>query len=428
MERVLKLTILHTNDIHGRVDGLARVATVVERVRAETAHRVLYVDAGDVEETTTWISNVTKGAAMHRLLSAARCEVSVVGNASWLRYGAHVLPDHAAAATYPLLLANLRAADGSQLPGTRNSALLGDAGFIGVTDPMRSFHGHNWDELFGLSELPVEPLVREEAAALRAAGARLVVLLSHMGLERDRELAAALEGHVDLVIGGHTHDLLPEGERVGAVLVAAAGEWAQHVGRIDVDGGDVRASVIPVEDTVELHPAVLAAVEAAEAEVQAILSETIGELDRPLDGQWVAEAVRRRMGADVGLATEAAALSGTLPPGPVRRGELWAICDSSGNPGVAEISGDQLAHVLARGADPEFMATTHHVLRGRPRGRLFVAGCDRPEPGRTYRVAGTDWELEPYGGMVEREWGVHARYDFPTILREALEDALRGRR
>jgi hypothetical protein len=75
----MRVSILHTNDIHGRVEGLARVATLVERIREEAPHRVVYVDAGDVEETTTRLSNLTKGVAMHRLLSAAGCEVAVVG-------------------------------------------------------------------------------------------------------------------------------------------------------------------------------------------------------------------------------------------------------------------------------------------------------------------------------------------------------------
>jgi len=77
----VRLTILHTNDIHGRVDGLARIATLVERIRAETPHAVLFLDAGDVEETTNRLSNITKGAAMHRLLGAAGCDAATVGNA-----------------------------------------------------------------------------------------------------------------------------------------------------------------------------------------------------------------------------------------------------------------------------------------------------------------------------------------------------------
>jgi len=68
----------------------------------------------------------------------------------------------------------------------------------------------------------VLPLIREHAAALRQDGAEAVIVLSHMGLPRDRELAAGLQADVNLIIGAHTHDLLPEGEWVGQVLLAQA--------------------------------------------------------------------------------------------------------------------------------------------------------------------------------------------------------------
>src|SRR5207302_1260734 len=128
-----RLVLLHTNDLHGNVEALARVATLVERIRAESDCPVVYVDAGDAEETTTWISNVTRGTAMHRLLSAAGCEAAAVGNASWLRYGPQVLPAHAEEASYPLLLANVRAPDGSLFGGTCESTLVGSLGLVGVT-------------------------------------------------------------------------------------------------------------------------------------------------------------------------------------------------------------------------------------------------------------------------------------------------------
>jgi 2',3'-cyclic-nucleotide 2'-phosphodiesterase (5'-nucleotidase family) len=109
------ITILHTNDIHGRIEGLARVATLVERTRAaQPATPLLYVDAGDSEETSVRLSNLTKGTAMHHLLSAAGCAAATVGNAAPLRYGHQVLADHAAAARYPLLLANLRLPGGAR--------------------------------------------------------------------------------------------------------------------------------------------------------------------------------------------------------------------------------------------------------------------------------------------------------------------------
>ncbi len=424
----MRVTILHTNDIHGRVEGLARIATLVERIRAETSHRVIYVDAGDVEETTTRLSNLTKGAAMHRLLSAAGCEVAVVGNAAWLRYGPQVIADQARAASYPLLLANLAPIDGVQ-----PTALIDGIGFVGVTDPFRSFLDSGID--YGIEVTDEVEAVRRGARALRARGAELVVCLSHLGYAIEAEtypsaldptLAEQVQGDVDVIIGAHTHHVLPEGERVGSVTIAQAGSFAEHLGRVDVSDGEIRASVIAVSGSLPQHPAVLAAAAAAEADLDASLDEILAELEAPLDAQWIAEMLRERMDAEVGLATSAVVLDRPLPPGLLRRRELWEACHSTANPAVATLTGAQLAHMIERGNDAEFQQMTDNPLRGRPRGPLHVAGVAAVDPDRSYVVAATDYELERYGRLVEEDWELSIRYDFPTIIREAVEERLAG--
>jgi 2',3'-cyclic-nucleotide 2'-phosphodiesterase (5'-nucleotidase family) len=426
----MRVTILHTNDIHGRVEGLARVATLVERIRTETPHRVIYVDAGDVEETTTRLSNLTKGVAMHRLLSAAGCEVAAVGNAVWLRYGPQVIVDQARVASYPLLLANLSPVDGAQ-----SSALIDGVGFVGVTDPFHSFLDSGVFDIEASDEVEA---VRRGARELRARGAELVVCLSHLGYAIDEgsypsaldpELAEQLQGEIDLIVGAHTHHLLPEGDRVGSVSIAQAGSFAEHLGRVDVVDGEIRVSVLEVGDDVPQHPAVLAAVAAAEADLDASLDEVLVELETPLDAQWIAEMLRERMGAEVGLATSAVVLDEPLPAGPLRRRDLWEVCHSTANPAVVELTGAQLAHMIERGNDAQFQQTTDNPLRGKPRGRLHVAGdASDLDPDRTYVVAATDYELERYGRLVSDDWELSVRYDFPVIIREAVEERLAAER
>ena len=210
-----KCIILHSNDIHGRVEGLARIATLVERVRAENPDiPVLYMDAGDSEENSQRLSNLTKGVAMHRLLSAAGCAVATVGNGGIMRYSQHILKDYARAARYPHLLANLRNADDSPLEGVQATALL-DAGscklgIIGVT-ATKMGEQPVYEHYFGLRSLPLVPLIRELADELRQQGADVVILLSHLGLPDDIFTSLDLQKHVSLVIGAHTHNLAPAG-------------------------------------------------------------------------------------------------------------------------------------------------------------------------------------------------------------------------
>ena len=129
------------------------------------------------------------------------------------------------------------------------------------------------------------------------------------------------------------------------------------------------------------------------------------------------------------------AFTGPLAAGALCRGDLWDVCHSTANAGVARMSGAQLAALVALGQDPAFAASSAGPLRGKPRGLVHLSGAtlrggrmlvgEEPvEPEREYVVAGTDWELEPYGGYVREGWGLDPRYDMPTIVREAVEEHL----
>jgi 2',3'-cyclic-nucleotide 2'-phosphodiesterase (5'-nucleotidase family) len=418
----VRLTILHTNDIHGRQERIAQIATIVRREKERAGHPVLYLDAGDVEDTTNRLSNLTKGTAMHRLLSLTGCDAYTVGNACWLRYGPAILGEHARAAMYPQLLANF-----TGIEGPVPSVLLGGVGIIGVTDPFDSMA----DDLdWGFGRADILSTTKELARDLRGRGAELVVLLSHLGYEHefppwdDRRIAPHLQDDVDLIVGAHTHHLLDHGERIGRLLLAQAGSFGDHIGRIEVDGDRIEASVERVPDDTEPCPAVALEAARIEAEIELLLAEPLGAVDVPLDTAWVAEMLRQRFDADVGLYSEGMTLA-VLPPGVVTRGALWEASNSPANPGVTRMTGEQLLDLVARGNDPTFRTESPRGLRGRTRGRLIVAGGPI-DPGRTYTVAATDWELGTYGGYALAEWNLEIRYDFPTIVREAIEEHLRA--
>ena len=443
------LIILHTNDVHGRLEGLARIATLVDQIRAENpAVPVPYFDLGDSEDTSDRLSNLTKGASMHQILSAMGCDAVVVGNGAIPRYGSGVLKDHAAGSRYPHLLANLRMPDGDFIPGTQPTALfdLGNLrlGLIGVTAEMPSYAS-----FFDLRPVPTMPLIHELAMGLRSEGADAVILLSHRGLQADRQLAAELQEDVALIIGGHSHDVLPEGEWMGNVLIAQAGHYAEHLGRIDLTwNGEklrvTRATVLPVADTIPPSGRVLAEADAIEAEVEQYLDDVVGELVVPLDfatdrecgvANLMADTLRHRMNADIGVLVAGQAFSGPLPAGPLRRAVLWDACPSPANPGVVTLSGAQLVELVARGLDPQRAAEQPNPLRGKARGLLHLSGAvvrdghllvrGQPvEPEREYRVAGSDFEFEADWGYADTDWHLHPHYDVPTILREALEEYL----
>ena len=175
----MRATLLHTNDIHGRQERIARIATLVGAAKAAARHPVLYLDAGDVEDSTNHLSNVTRGAAMHRLLGRAGCDAATVGNAGWLRYGMDVLAEHARVSPHPQLAANV-----APVAGPVPSVLLGEIGVFGLTARLPGFVGID----FGAEWLDETDVAHATARDLRSRGAKLVVLLSHLGLTDDRRL------------------------------------------------------------------------------------------------------------------------------------------------------------------------------------------------------------------------------------------------
>jgi 5'-nucleotidase len=446
--------ILHSNDIHGRVEGLARIATLVERIRSENPDRpVLFIDAGDIEEPSSRLSNLTKGKAMHRLLSLAGCDVVTVGNGGMMRYGYQVLEDYAAVARYPYVLSNLCMPDGSPLPGTQFTAMLQVGtlrlSMIGITAD--SIDGDSvYETYFGLKALPSVEIIRELAAELRQKGAGAVILLSHMGLDADRKLASELQEEIEIIIGAHSHHLLPEGERVGRVLIVQAGNYAEYLGRLDIFWDDQQlvvqhVDVLPITDAIEQAPRILSEMNEIENEIEHYLDEVVGELSEPLDfatdrecgvANLMADMLREHMAADVAVITAGVAFTGPLPLGPLRRETLWDVCSSSANPGVVTMTGAQLKTVIERGLDLGLAKQTPQAFRGLARGLLHLSGASIREGQllvgsqsleleREYRVAGSDWELESYGGYIDAGWHLHPHYDAPAILREALEPYLK---
>jgi len=254
------LELLHWNDVHARFEGLARLAGRARQIRDAAPHPVLLLDGGDVEDTGVRLSAMTYGVAGWRLLGAAGVDAAVVGNGGLLRYGPTVLPRYAQALGSAPLVCDLEV-DGATPTGAAPSTLLEvdglRVGIIGSTDYYTQY------DASGVRERGRVTAVRREADGLRARGAEVVVLLSHAGIHHDRGLSWALRGRVDVIVGGHTHDLLHKGDRDQGVPIAQAGWRAEHLGRVllevDADGARVvDMHVEPVPASAPGDPAVLA--------------------------------------------------------------------------------------------------------------------------------------------------------------------------
>lgn len=177
------------------VGGAARLATLVssERERAPT----VLVDAGDLLEGTSFFPRFG-GEPEMRVASALPVDALVLGNHDVAQGVDRVAAVHDRVAAFPLLGANL----GPELA----------SGFVSPFAELE--RGGVRVLVIGLSRRDTGfPDVAESAAAVngivleRRASADVVIVLSHLGRELDLELVPRTFG-VDLVVGGHTHDVL----------------------------------------------------------------------------------------------------------------------------------------------------------------------------------------------------------------------------
>ncbi|MEK7786668.1 MAG: metallophosphoesterase, partial [Chloroflexota bacterium] len=119
------LTLLHTNDLHGQLDQMTRLMTLVNRERAlagAEGRALLLLDAGDSSERKIWESDATQGRANFAMLDAMGYQATALGNNEG-RWGLEALTKLAASAHFPVLAANLLPPDLDEPPaGLRTQA------------------------------------------------------------------------------------------------------------------------------------------------------------------------------------------------------------------------------------------------------------------------------------------------------------------
>lgn len=458
----MRLTILHTNDMHGRPEAMARLSHLARRLRAEAEARdevVWFWDAGDAFDRRYRACSMTKGAAVARVLNAMGYSLMAMGNDILLTYGPEAMRRVCERLDFPVLAANCRDGDGPLSPGLQEAVLLplpggGAVGVFGLTAPWGGLYA-----AFGLRFPDTHETARALVASLRHRGATLIVCLSHLGLADDRALVEAVPG-IDLVIGAHSHDRLEQGEVHHGVLIAQAGHYAEALGVVELDvdpasrrARNRRASVIPVPPDEPPDPAVVAALSEAEAEADAVGARPIAEILDPLElthegectlGNLVADAFRERMRAEAAIILSGHLVCG-LGAGIVTYGDLNEVSLLTANPQRTPARGTLIRDTLERAVDPATYRQRPHGFRGTPIGwpqisgmtvewdpeaasgdrihRVWIGGAPLDHD-RIYQLAHSDAETLPEIPVLILESEDDSYTEVPTVTREVIEDFL----
>jgi sulfur-oxidizing protein SoxB len=426
---------------YGKIGGYAHLATLVKRLRASRP-QALFLDGGDTWQgsaTALW----TEGADM---IGAQKLLGVDIMTAHWeFTFGAKRVQAAVEKELAPVefLAQNVKTADFEDpvfKPYTLRSVNGVALAVIGQAFPYTPIANPRYmvaEWTFGMQEPRLQQLVDE----VRAKGARIVVLLSHNGMDVDLKLAGRVRG-IDAILGGHTHDGVPAPVIVGKTLVTNAGSNAKFLAVLDLDvkGGtiaDYRYRLLPVFANLLPPDAAMAAhIERVRAPYRARLEDklalTEGLLYRrgTFNGTWdqlLLDALLEVKGADIAF-SPGFRWGSTLLPGDAITFEHLMDQTAITYPysTLNEMTGEQVKTILEDVADNLFNPDPYLQQGGdmvRVGGMTYACnpkaamgarisdmrvGGKPAEAGKRYKVAG--WAPVAEGASGEPIWDVAARY------------------
>jgi len=252
----VKITILHTNDMHSHIHpfksgrnkgfgGMAQRATIIKKIREENEH-VLLFDAGDIFQGTPYY-NFYKGELEFKLMSAMHYDAATLGNHDFDN-GLDGLKKQLPHANFPFLNANYDFTE-TILKDTFNPYKIfkKDRIKIGVFGIGIELNGLVPEELYGKTKYkdPIKT-ANHYAQILKKKNCDLIICLSHLGFKyKNTEkvsdfMLAKKSKDIDIIIGGHTHTFLKKAITINnnnneKVIINQVGWGGINIGMIDIN-------------------------------------------------------------------------------------------------------------------------------------------------------------------------------------------------
>lgn len=247
----LCLTILHTNDLHSHdepfmertksVGGMARIGHLIRTLRKEVTNPVV-VDAGDLFQGTA-LYTLKHGEVEINLLNKIGFDVGTIGNHEF-DDGPANLTKQLSLAKFPIVCANLDLFAEPALAALVKPYIVREfagrkVAFIGATTPdiEKGSITRGGVTVKSISGNYYEPIARV-VKAVKASGIDLIVLVSHCGIEFDKEVAVKIPD-IDVIIGGHSHTKIDPAVIVNhtdgsSTIIVQTGCYGRDLGELKV--------------------------------------------------------------------------------------------------------------------------------------------------------------------------------------------------
>ena len=385
---------------YGKVGGLDRVATVLNAIRADRPDALL-LDGGD-----TWHGSMTclrtEGQDMVNVMNALKPDAMTF---HWeFTLGSQRVEEIVKGLPFAALGQNIFDAEWDEPAelfkpyefferGGVKIAVIGQAfPYMPIANPGWMFPEYS----FGIRDENMQEMVDE----VRAAGAELVVCLSHNGFDVDKKMAGIVTG-IDVILSGHTHDALPEPVLVGKTHIIASGSNGKFVSRVDLDVRDgqmmgLRHKLIPIfSDLIAPDPEIAALIDAQRAPFLADLTHVVGKSDALLyrrgnfNGTWddlICDALLSERDAQIALSPGVRWGPSILPGQDITREDIFNVTSMTyPNAYRTEMTGEFLKIVLEDVGDNLFNPDPYYQQGGdmvRVGGVSFKMDIAKPQGDR----------------------------------------------
>jgi 2',3'-cyclic-nucleotide 2'-phosphodiesterase (5'-nucleotidase family) len=334
----------------------------------------------------------------------------------------------------PILAANLvNRREDSPLEGKVQPYIIREIdgvkiGIIGMVTPDALQMLHDKKELEMIDITPPEVALDKYLPEMKAKGVNTVVMLSHLGIDPDLDIARAYEGRVNIIVGGHSHTRLKKPQFVGSTVVVQAGCFGMGLGKLKLAYNPGTGNVRCVDyrlteirpDRLEPDPKVESLIAGYEEELGPDMNVIIGKIDRDLVqkdfhvfreesniGDMMTDIIRETTGADIGFLT-ASSMRSNLFRGTLRARDIYSVFPWQNNLSTIRLKGKYIPRLLEQGLTDVANGIAVSGIKveidtSRPPGHRILSVTDNDgkplKPDRYYTIATRDFLAEGNLGL-----------------------------
>ncbi|WP_088104002.1 bifunctional metallophosphatase/5'-nucleotidase [Halalkalibacter urbisdiaboli] len=432
----VQLTFFHTNDIHSCFDYWPQIIAYTKKHRDGNS---LFFELGDHADRSHPITEATEGKGNVRLLNEAKVDFATIGNNEGITFSKDQLNTLYNEAKFSVIVANLFDEKGNRPDWAKpyvihqlNSGVK--IGIIGLTAPFTRFY----QQLGWKIEHPIQ-LLKKLVDEVRPQ-VDVVILMSHLGLFRDEEIAETVDG-IDIILGAHTHDVLKQGKTICGTLIAQAGKYGAHFGKINLHYDQAtktvvhkEAKLLQVEKDWEEDSATTTLLKQLQQQASKQLAEPVAILPKTLLVSWEEEteavdllcrALAEWCDQEIGM-INAGVLLESLQKGTITKADIHRICPHPINPCVVKLSGLELLKTIERSRTTEMktLQLRGFGFRGKVLGKMIFTGITIRE-----KSDGTLGEVDVLGKplQLDREYTIATldMYTFGHLYPDVAESSFK---